>query len=76
MSVEGQQVVDVNSLSIEELQHLQQQLNAEITFFNESLNELRNVSSKFGRCQVTLESINKDEKNKPAMIPLSESVKI
>ena len=69
-------IVDINSLSIEELSSLQQQLNAELNFFNESLGELRNVSSKFGRCQVTLESINPQEKNKLTLIPLSESVNI
>jgi prefoldin subunit 5 len=69
-------VVDVNSLSVEDLSGLQQQLNAELAFFNDSLTELRNVSSKFGRCQMTLDSISSTEKNKPALIPLSESVSI
>jgi len=67
-------VVDINSLTIEELSGLQQQLSAELSFFNESLNELRSVSNRFGRCQVTLDSINPEEKNKKALIPLSESV--
>ncbi|KAF7639555.1 hypothetical protein Mgra_00000885 [Meloidogyne graminicola] len=69
-------VVDINSLTIEELSGLQQQLGAELNFFNESLNELRSVSNRFGRCQVTLDSINPSEKNKSALIPLSESVYI
>uniref|UniRef100_A0A914L411 Prefoldin subunit 5 n=2 Tax=Meloidogyne incognita group TaxID=654580 RepID=A0A914L411_MELIC len=69
-------VVDINSLTIEELSGLQQQLSAELSFFNESLNELRSVSNRFGRCQVTLDSINPEEKNKKALIPLSESVYI
>lgn len=69
-------IIDVNSLSIEELSSLQQQLNAEITFFNESLDELRNVCAKFGRCKITLDSINETENDKPALIPLSESVSL
>uniref|UniRef100_A0A183BNY4 Prefoldin subunit 6 n=1 Tax=Globodera pallida TaxID=36090 RepID=A0A183BNY4_GLOPA len=67
-------VIDINSLSIEELSVLQQQFDAELVFFNDSLNELRSVAGKFGRCRATLDSINSDEKDKPALVPLSESV--
>uniref|UniRef100_A0A914GWZ8 Exosome complex component RRP45 n=1 Tax=Globodera rostochiensis TaxID=31243 RepID=A0A914GWZ8_GLORO len=67
-------VIDINSLSIEELSALQQQFDAELVFFNDSLNELRSVAGKFGRCRATLDSINSDEKDKPALVPLSESV--
>lgn len=67
-------IIDVNSLSIDELSVLQQQFEAELSFFNDSLSELRSAASKFARSQATLESINSEEKNKLALVPLSESV--
>ncbi|KAL3091315.1 hypothetical protein niasHS_007108 [Heterodera schachtii] len=67
-------VIDISSLSIDELSVLQQQFDAELAFFNDSLNELRNVAAKFGRCQATLDSISPKELNKSALVPLSESV--
>uniref|UniRef100_A0A915CP58 Uncharacterized protein n=1 Tax=Ditylenchus dipsaci TaxID=166011 RepID=A0A915CP58_9BILA len=59
-----------------ELSNLQRQLDGDLSFFNESLNELKSVASKFGRCQSTVDSINSSEKDKQALIPLSESVYI
>lgn len=69
-----QKVIDINSLGIEELTNLQRQVEVDISFFQESMNELKTVASKFGRCQVTVDSMNPEEKNKEALVPLSESV--
>lgn len=71
---ETQKIIDINSLSIEELTNLQRQIEMDITFFQESINELKTVASKFGRCQVTVDSMNPDERHKEALVPLSESV--
>ena len=61
-------------LSIEELTQFQRQLDGELAFFNDSMSELKAIANKFGRCQTTLSSINKNEKNKEALVPLSDSV--
>lgn len=76
MTTEGpqQKVIDINALSAEDLNNLQKQIEGDLTFFNESLSELRSVASKFGRCQVTVDSMIVKEKNQKALIPLSESV--
>lgn len=73
-SSSGQRVVGINTLSIEELSALQRQLDGDLNFFNSSLSELKTVATKFGRCQATVESMNPDERDKEALIPLSESV--
>lgn len=66
--------VEINSLSIQQLSALQKQFEAEISFFQQSLNELKQFSSKFGACENAVSLINPQEKNKPALVPLSESV--
>lgn len=68
-------VIDVNSLNIEELTSLQRQIDNELSYFNESVAELRAIANKFGRCQATLDSINPIESNREALIPISESVR-
>uniref|UniRef100_A0A914D932 Prefoldin subunit 5 n=1 Tax=Acrobeloides nanus TaxID=290746 RepID=A0A914D932_9BILA len=68
--------VEINSLSIQQLSALQKQFEAEISFFQQSLNELKQFSSKFGACENAVSLINPQEKNKPALVPLSESVYI
>lgn len=69
-----QKILDLNAFGMEELSTLQRQLDADIAFFNESLNELRTVSNKFAQCQSTLDAIRPDDSNHEALIPLSESV--
>ncbi|KAI1731687.1 prefoldin subunit domain-containing protein [Ditylenchus destructor] len=72
----NQKVIDINSLSAEDLSNLQRQLDGDLSFFQESVSELRGVANKFGRCQATVDSIKPEEKDKQALIPLSESVYI
>jgi prefoldin subunit 5 len=69
------QRIELNSLGVEQLSQLSKQLETELAFFTESMNELRTVASKFGRCQAALNSMKAEEKDKPALIPLSESVR-
>lgn len=67
--------IEIGALSIQQLNGLQQQFEAEIKFFQTSLNELKAVSGKFGICENAVSSINPGEKNKSALVPLSESVR-
>lgn len=73
-AVTQQKVIDITSLGVEDLTNLQRQIEGDLSFFNESLTALRSVASKFGRCQVTVDSMSIDRKNQEALIPLSESV--
>jgi len=69
-------VIDLSQLPLEELGRLQQQLDAEIQMFQESAADLKVASSKFGRAQSTVDSMEGAEKGKPALVPLSDSVGI
>jgi len=69
-------VIDLSQLPLEELSRLQQQLDAEIQMFQESAADLKVASSKFGRAQSTVDSMEGAEKGKSALVPLSDSVYI
>uniref|UniRef100_A0A0M3HF83 Elf4 domain-containing protein n=1 Tax=Ascaris lumbricoides TaxID=6252 RepID=A0A0M3HF83_ASCLU len=66
--------VPIGDLSIERLSALQKQVEHEITFFAESLNELKIFEAKFAASEQAVSSINSSMQGNKALIPLSESV--
>uniref|UniRef100_F1LCD3 Prefoldin subunit 5 n=2 Tax=Ascaris TaxID=6251 RepID=F1LCD3_ASCSU len=68
--------VPIGDLSIERLSALQKQVEHEITFFAESLNELKIFEAKFAASEQAVSSINSSMQGNKALIPLSESMYI
>uniref|UniRef100_A0A914VNG1 Prefoldin subunit 5 n=1 Tax=Plectus sambesii TaxID=2011161 RepID=A0A914VNG1_9BILA len=66
--------IPIDQLGMDQLSGLQQQIDKELTFFSESLGELKDVQAKFidsGEAIALLEPTKSDQE---ALVPLSESM--
>ncbi|XP_069120989.1 prefoldin subunit 5-like [Argopecten irradians] len=69
-----QQQIDVSQLPAPQLNQLTQQLDQEIEFFSNSLNQLKLAQGKFVESQECLNKISPDNLSKDILVPLTSSM--
>uniref|UniRef100_A0A0N5ABB0 Prefoldin subunit 5 n=1 Tax=Syphacia muris TaxID=451379 RepID=A0A0N5ABB0_9BILA len=70
----SEEPIPISELSIEQMLMLQRQIEQEISFFSESLKELKACHAKFAASEAAVNSVDVKKPNKEALIPLSESM--
>ncbi|CAJ0961961.1 unnamed protein product, partial [Mesorhabditis belari] len=68
--------VQISQLSVEQLNHLQKQLEEELTFFATSLESLRGFAEKVTQSVQAVDDLQKKERGAASLIPLTESMYI
>ncbi|XP_022919523.1 prefoldin subunit 5 [Onthophagus taurus] len=68
------QQIDLMSLSIQQLQTLKSQLDAEINFFTESVGQLKTTLNKFHTSKECLDTINPNMNDRNVLVPLTSSL--
>jgi prefoldin alpha subunit len=69
------QTIPLDDLSIDQLSQLQKQIDQELSFFTESVNELKGVEARFVESYDAVQALDPTTPGKAALIPLSESVR-
>ncbi|XP_060077223.1 prefoldin subunit 5-like [Ylistrum balloti] len=69
-----QQQIDVSQLPAPQLNQLTQQLDQEIEFFSNSLNQLKLAQGKFVESQECLNKVSPDNLSKDILVPLTSSM--
>ncbi|VDP11382.1 unnamed protein product [Soboliphyme baturini] len=67
-------VINVNDLAIPDLTSIQKQVDTELEFFIESVQQLKEVQQKFSISYESLNTINPKNKGKELLIPLTSSM--
>ncbi|XP_071525619.1 prefoldin subunit 5 [Panulirus ornatus] len=70
-SSKGPQVIDINKLNLEQLTTLKNQLDQELQFFNESLQQLKIAQLKFNESGECVDKITPETKGKGMLVPLT-----
>ncbi|XP_046982988.1 prefoldin subunit 5 [Schistocerca americana] len=68
------QEIDLTKLNLQQLTQLKQQLDQELTLFQESLQTLKLAQNKFQDSLESLEPVNSSLKDKPILVPLTSSI--
>ncbi|KAF5285154.1 hypothetical protein FQR65_LT13351 [Abscondita terminalis] len=68
------QQIDLTTLSLPQLTQLKQQLDQELTIFQESLQSLKLAQNKFQNSGECLEKVTPDAEGKPILVPLTGSM--
>ncbi|KAG7173037.1 prefoldin subunit 5-like [Homarus americanus] len=67
----GPQVIDISKLNLEQLTALKNQLDQELQFFNESLQQLKIAQLKFSESGECVEKVTPETKGKEMLVPLT-----
>merc|ERR1712183_699601 len=67
----GPQVIDISKLNLEQLTSLKNQLDQELQFFNDSLQQLKIAQLKFNESGECVDKITPDTKGKEVLVPLT-----
>ncbi|KAK4291244.1 hypothetical protein Pmani_035917 [Petrolisthes manimaculis] len=67
----GPQVIDISKLNLEQLTSLKNQLDQELQFFNESLQQLKIAQLKFNESGECVEKVTPESKGKVVLVPLT-----
>merc|ERR1719244_365774 len=67
----GPQVIDISKLNLEQLTQLKNQLDQELQFFNESLQQLKIAQMKFTESGECVDKISPESKGKEILVPLT-----
>ncbi|KAK7084168.1 Prefoldin subunit 5 [Halocaridina rubra] len=67
----GPQVIDISKLNLEQLTSLKNQLDQELQFFNDSLQQLKIAQMKFNESGECVDKITSDTKGKEVLVPLT-----
>ncbi|KAK7092587.1 prefoldin subunit 5-like [Littorina saxatilis] len=70
----GGQQIDITQLPAAQLNQLSQQLEQEIEFFGNSLNQLKVAQTKFMESEECVSRVNPESKGKPILVPLTSSM--
>nr|CAD7257023.1 unnamed protein product [Timema shepardi]CAD7402862.1 unnamed protein product [Timema poppensis] len=73
---EGMEVLDLTKLGIQQLTQIKQQLDQELSVFNDSLTTLKMAQGKFRDSNDSLEKITPSTEGKSIMVPLTGSMYI
>lgn len=68
------QQIDLNTLNLQQLTQLKNQLDQELQFFQESLNNIKMARSKYSASKEALEQIKEDWNDKQILVPLTGSM--
>ncbi|XP_050071380.1 probable prefoldin subunit 5 [Anopheles maculipalpis] len=68
------QQIDLNTLNLQQLTQLKNQLDQELQFFQESLNSIKIARSKYSASKEALEQIKEDWNDKQILVPLTGSM--
>jgi len=68
------QTVNIENLSLEQLNMLKQQVEEEVQILSSSLQQLRVAASRYAESKECLKSINKSNEGKKVLIPLTSSL--
>ncbi|XP_067686836.1 prefoldin subunit 5-like [Haliotis asinina] len=74
MAAKSGQTVDLTTLPIQQLNQLSQQLDQEVEFFTNSMNQLKLAQGKFVESQECLNKATPDNLNKDILVPLTSSM--
>lgn len=74
MSGPGEGLVNLNSLSVPQLDQLNKQVEEEVEFFSESLQQLKAVQQKFVESREATEKLQTAAKGEEILVPLTQSV--
>ncbi|XP_037803238.1 prefoldin subunit 5-like [Penaeus monodon] len=67
----GPQVIDISKLNLEQLTNLKNQLDQELQFFNESLQQLKIAQLKFNESGECVDKVTPGVKGKEVLVPLT-----
>ncbi|XP_042886887.1 prefoldin subunit 5-like [Penaeus japonicus] len=67
----GPQVIDISKLNLEQLTNLKNQLDQELQFFNESLQQLKIAQLKFNESGECVDKVTPEVKGKEVLVPLT-----
>ncbi|XP_064086747.1 prefoldin subunit 5-like [Macrobrachium nipponense] len=67
----GPQVIDISNLNLEQLTSLKNQLDQELQFFNDSLQQLKIAQLKFNESGECVNKITPETKGKEILVPLT-----
>merc|ERR1719187_2578471 len=67
----GPQVIDISKLNLEQLTQLKNQLDQELQFFNESLQQLKIAQMKFTESGECVDKITPESNGKKILVPLT-----
>merc|ERR1712183_56644 len=67
----GPQVIDISKLNLEQLTSLKNQLDQELQFFNESLQQLKIAQLKFNESGECVDRVTPEVKGKEVLVPLT-----
>merc|ERR1712142_154651 len=67
----GPQVIDISKLNLEQLTQLKNQLDQELQFFNESLQQLKIAQLKFNESGECVGKVTPEVKGKEILVPLT-----
>ncbi|KAK4324304.1 hypothetical protein Pmani_005051 [Petrolisthes manimaculis] len=67
----GPQVIDISKLNLEQLTSLKNQLDQELQFFNESLQQLKIAQLKFNESGECIDKLTPESKGKELLVPLT-----
>ncbi|XP_076029199.1 prefoldin 5 [Oratosquilla oratoria] len=71
MAAKGVQVIDISKFNLEQLTQFKNQLDQELQFFNDSLQQLKMAQMKFGESGECVEKITPDTKGQEILVPLT-----
>ncbi|XP_046553184.1 prefoldin subunit 5-like [Haliotis rubra] len=74
MAAKSGQTVDLTTLPVQQLNQLSQQLDQEVEFFTNSMNQLKLAQGKFVESQECLNKATPDNLNKDILVPLTSSM--
>lgn len=67
----GPQVIDISKLNLEQLTSLKNQLDQELQFFNDSLQQLKIAQMKFSESGECVDKVTPETKGKEVLVPLT-----
>lgn len=67
----GPQVIDISKLNLEQLTSLKNQLDQELQFFNDSLQQLKIAQMKFNESGECVDKVTPETKGKEVLVPLT-----
>ncbi|XP_067928322.1 prefoldin subunit 5-like [Watersipora subatra] len=70
----GGQVVDLSQLPIQQLNQLTQTLEKEVEYLQKSMQQMKDIQSRFLSSRNTLTSVNSENAGKEIMVPLTSSL--
>ncbi|KAJ1675197.1 subunit of tubulin prefoldin, partial [Spiromyces aspiralis] len=67
-------VVNLDSFSLQQLSQIREQLEQEISQLTSGFTQLKQAQASFRDCKMSLDALKPENKDKPILVPLTESL--